>query len=362
MSLSNRPGLIPRPAPALLSWVIPIYNEENVLPLLRDRLEAVTERLPCPSEIILVDDGSTDRSLDFLLRWASEDERCRVLGLARNFGHQAAATAGLDTAEGDAVVLMDADLQDPPEFVSEMLGRYKEGYDVVYGWRRSRVGESRFKRLSAWLFYRMMRVLIHPDLPKDAGDFRVISRPCLQVLLSMREAHRFLRGMTAWVGFPQVAMEYDRQPRAAGTSKYSLSKMTGLAWNAAFSFSPTPLRVSLLAGVSIALLGLSFGVYAVLRALIVGDTVPGWTTLVIVSSLLGGTVLISNGILGEYVGRIFEELKGRPLYVVSLSANLHSRRPSIGRTSRESNEIGESTKDSRLAQRDSAPSLSKKVP
>ena len=311
-----------RPLPELLSFIIPVYNEEDVLPFLKSRLEAVCERLPCAVELVFVNDGSRDGSLGFLLGWAASDERVKVLALARNFGHQAAATAGLDYALGDAVVLMDADLQDPPELVEQMLSRYCEGYDVVVGRRGSRAGESWFKRASAWLFYRFMRAVIHRDLPADVGDFRLISRQCLDVLRSMREQHRFLRGMTAWMGFPQTTVDYDRDPRAAGVTKYPFRKMVALAWNAAVSFSPTPLRLSLLLGIFIAFIGFSWGAYAVMRALVVGDTVPGWTTTIIVSSMLGGTILFSNGILGEYVGRIFEEIKGRPLYVVARTANL----------------------------------------
>lgn len=314
--------LTQRPVPALLSFVIPVYNEAEVLPLLKERLETVSDRLPCPVEIVFVNDGSRDGSLAFLLQWASTDTRVKVLALARNFGHQAAATAGLDHASGDAVVLIDADLQDPPELVEEMLGRYCEGYDVVVGRRGARQGESWFKRASAWLFYRFMRAVIHSDLPADVGDFRLISRPCLDALRSMREQHRFLRGMTAWMGFPQTTVDYDRDRRAAGVTKYPLRKMVALAWNAAVSFSPTPLRLSLLLGMFIAFVGFAWGGYAVARAVLIGDTVPGWTTTIIISSMLGGTILFSNGVLGEYVGKIFEEVKGRPLYIVARSANL----------------------------------------
>ena len=311
-----------RPLPELLSFVIPVFNEEEVLAVLKPRLEAVCERFPCAVELVFVNDGSLDGSLSFLLQWAASDERVKVLALARNFGHQAAATAGLDYARGDAVVLIDADLQDPPELVEQMLGRYCEGYDVVVGRRGSRAGESWFKRASAWVFYRFMRAVIHRDLPADVGDFRLISRQCLEALRSMREQHRFLRGMTAWMGFPQATVDYDREPRAAGVTKYPFRKMVALAWNAAVSFSPTPLRMSLLLGMFIAFIGFSWGAYAVGRAVIVGDTVPGWTTTIIISSMLGGTILFSNGILGEYIGRIFEEVKGRPLYVVARAANI----------------------------------------
>src|SRR3984957_9895638 len=229
--------LNPRPSPALLSLIIPLFNEEQVLPLLRERLTALLTQFPCPAELILINDGSTDRTIEHLLKWAAEENRVKVLGLARNFGHQIAVTAGLDAVRGEAVVVMDGDLQDPPELILAMLEEYKKGYDVVYAQRRKREGETIFKRLTAWGFYRFMRRYVHPDLPPDTGDFRLISRPCLNALREMRETHRFLRGMVAWVGFPQTAVQFDRAPRAAGETKYPLTKMLRFAWTAAVSFS-----------------------------------------------------------------------------------------------------------------------------
>ena len=234
-------SLKPRGLPDILSIVITTYNEEKALPFLRKRLTAFLETLPCRTEIVIVNDGSSDFSLQKLIEWSEADSRVHVLNLARNFGHQAAATAGLETAVGDAVVLMDADLQDPPEIISAMLLEYRKGYDVVYGRRASRAGETVFKRASAWLFYRLMRLLIHPDLPMDVGDFRLVSRPFLNALLSMRETHRFLRGMVAWAGFPQSFVDYARDNRVAGETKYPLRKMLALAWTAAVaSGPPTP--------------------------------------------------------------------------------------------------------------------------
>jgi dolichol-phosphate mannosyltransferase len=240
-----------------------------------------------------------------------------VLNLARNFGHQAAATAGLDHATGGAIVLMDADLQDPPEVVAQMLAEYRKGYDVVYGQRVSRAGETAFKRATAWGFYRIMRTLIHPDLPADVGDFRLVSRNCLNALLSMRETHRFLRGMVAWVGFPQSFVPYARGSRVAGTTKYPLRKMLQFAWTAAVSFSPTPLRLSFALGVLIAGVGVLETVNAIARIMLGLFVVPGWTSLLVVNCLVGGSILISIGVLGEYVGRIFEASKDRPLYVIA---------------------------------------------
>jgi len=306
-----------RPHPRLLSIVVTVYNEEEALPFLRQRLGAFLNTLPCLAEVILVNDGSSDQSLGVLVDWAQQDSRVRVLNLARNFGHQAAATAGLDQASGGAIVLIDADLQDPPEVIAQMLDEYCKGYDVVYGQRVSRAGETAFKRATAWGFYRIMRTLIHPDLPADVGDFRLVSRKCLNALLSMRETHRFLRGMVAWVGFPQAFVPYARDSRVAGTTKYPLRKMLQFAWTAAVSFSPTPLRLSFALGVLIAGVGVLEAINAIARIMLGLFVVPGWTSLLVVNCLVGGSILISIGVLGEYVGRIFEASKDRPLYVIA---------------------------------------------
>jgi dolichol-phosphate mannosyltransferase len=323
--MATRHLLTERGNPARLSIVIPAYNEATIIPILRRRLEDFALTLPCPVEWIVVNDGSSDETLSLLIEWADTDPQLKVLSLARNFGHQAAVTAGLDAAAGEAVVILDADLQDPPEVIHEMLARYREGYDVVYGQRASRQGESLFKRLTAWGFYRFMRSFIHKDLPADAGDFRLVSRRCLDALKSMRETHRFIRGMVAWVGFAQTAVVYQRAPRAAGQTKYSLRKMLWFAWTAAVSFSPAPLRASLGLGMGIALGGIGFGLYVMLGRLLGWYTpAPGWASLIVFVSIIGGAVLISNGVLGEYIGRIFEESKSRPLYIVSQSINFET--------------------------------------
>jgi dolichol-phosphate mannosyltransferase len=307
----------PRSYPRLVSIVIPIYNEEQSLPFLRERLTGFANGLPCAAEIVLVNDGSSDGSIDVLVKWAEADCRVKVLNLARNFGHQIAATAGLDHATGQAVVLMDADLQDPPEVILDMLEEYRRGYDVVYGRRISRAGETRFKRLSAWLFYRAMRLLVHSELPADVGDFRLVSRECLDAVCSMRETHRFLRGMIAWVGFPQTAVPYARDRRVAGKTAYTLRKMLWLAWTAAVSFSPTPMRASFVLGFLVAAIGMLQALNAVVRSILGLYVVPGWSSMIVVTCLIGGAILISIGVLGEYVGRIFEAVKERPLYVIA---------------------------------------------
>jgi glycosyltransferase involved in cell wall biosynthesis len=313
--------LQPRSSPGCLSLVIPCYNEEAVLPLLRGELSAFLPTLGIATEVILVDDGSADQTLPILIKWAAENPAIKILVLARNFGHQNASTAGLSAASGDAIVLMDADMQDPLDVIPEMLAKYREGYDVVYGQRMSRQGESGFKLITAWLFYRLMKAFIHPNLPPDAGDFRLISRRCLDAVLSMHEVHRFLRGMVAWVGFNQISVRYHRKARAAGATKYTLWKMCRFALNAIVAFTPLPLRVSLLIGVLISIAGIIYGIHAVYATYVYNDTVPGWTSLIVITTVLGGAILISNGILGEYIGRCFEELKGRPLYVVAHRVN-----------------------------------------
>lgn len=314
--------LQPRPNPKLLSLVIPCYNEEEVIFHLKDRLSTFLKTLMIPTEIILVNDGSSDQTINHLVQWSKENPNVKIISLARNFGHQIAVTAGMDYAKGDACVIMDADLQDPPEIISDMLIKFREGYDIVYGKRLDRAGESWFKKITAWAFYRIMKFFVHKDLPLDSGDFRLISRACLDVMGTMRENHRFLRGMNAWIGFPQAPVFYNRDARVAGETKYPLRKMLKLAANAAIAFSPVPLRFSLALGFIIAIFGFFYGIYAlymaylhfILELPVVYNR--GWSTIVILICLIGGSILISIGILGEYVARIFEEVKARPLYSV----------------------------------------------
>jgi glycosyltransferase involved in cell wall biosynthesis len=325
-----------RPYPALLSIVIPMYNEEGVVKSLRPAVEAFMREVAGEVEVILVNDGSSDRTLDEIAAWASEDRRIKVVHLSRNFGHQIAATAGLDNTSGDAVVLMDADLQDPLPVIHEMIAHYCEGYDVVYGQRTARRGESPFKRLTSWSFYRLMRGLVHKGLPVDAGDFRLISRECLNGLQTMRETHRFLRGMIAWVGYPQRAVKYERAARVSGTTKYPLHKMLLFAWTAATSFSTLPLQISIFLGFLVGILGVEEGTRALLASLLGWYVVPGWTSLTVVTCVIGSSLLISIGIVGQYIGRIYEEAKGRPLYLVSRTFNLprHAASEEKARTAR----------------------------
>jgi len=300
----------------LLSAVLPFYNEIEGLPELKNRLCSVLEGLGIDSEIICVDDGSTDGTAEGLREWARENPKVRVLLLSRNFGQQAATTAGLQHASGDAVAILDADLQDPPELLPEMLDKLNRGFDMVYAQRTDREGESPVKRATAFIFYRLMRLFFGVALPEDTGDFRIMNRKCLNAFLAMPERHRFLRGMFHWVGFRQTAVPFSRPGRRFGKTKYDLRKMTSLSLSAAVSFSALPLRLILLLGVGVSLFGGIYAVYTVARFFLVGDTVQGWPTLIVLITLIGGTTLICLGIIGEYVSRIYDELKGRPLYLV----------------------------------------------
>jgi polyisoprenyl-phosphate glycosyltransferase len=306
-----------RSYPAKLSLVAPMYNEEAVVPHFRAAVETFMDELHCPVEIIIVNDGSADMTLPHLVEWTTANPCVRVLHLSRNFGHQVAATAGLDHATGDAIVLVDADLQDPLPVIHQMIERYCEGYDVVYGQRDSRADETCSKRLTAWLFYRIMRVFVYRGMPVDTGDFRLLSRECLDSLNTMRETHRFLRGMVAWLGFPQAAVRYHRQGRAYGASKYPVKKMLSFAWTGATSFSATPLRASAVAGALAGLLGIEEGIRAALASTFGWYTVPGWKSLMVVTALIGGATLISIGMVGEYLARLYEQAKDRPLYMVA---------------------------------------------
>lgn len=304
----------------ILSIVLPVYNEQETLPLLRRRLTDVAEALrqekALAVEIVLVDDGSRDLTPNILESWAQADPAVTVLRLSRNFGHQAAITAGLDAARGDTVIMMDADLQDPPEVIPRLVERCLDGNLVVYARRTTRKGETVFKRLSAWLFYRLMRRLVDRELPQDVGDFRLVSGAALASLRRMRERHRFIRGLSTWIGFRQAEVLYRRPARAAGETKFSTLKMLGFAWNAAVSFSTLPLRLVALWGTAVSLFGIAYLGYTLYHYFVYRDTVPGWATLIVLLCLIGGSILVSLGILGSYVGKIFEEVKGRPLYIV----------------------------------------------
>jgi glycosyltransferase involved in cell wall biosynthesis len=301
----------------LLSVVVPCYNEELVLRETHRRLSATLAQLaPVEYEIIYVDDGSRDQTTAVMRELQAADERVRAIILSRNFGHQIAVTAGLENAAGDAVVIIDADLQDPPEVILEMFARWQDGYEVVYGLRTDREGETVFKLWTAKLFYRFINRLAEVEIPLDVGDFRLIDRRVLEVLLAMPERARFLRGMVSWVGFKQIAVMYQRAPRLAGESKYPLFKMLQFAADGIISFSFVPLRVATwlgFAAIGFAFLGI---LYAVIARLVTNDWVPGWASIFTAVLFMGGVQLLTLGIIGEYIGRIYNEVKRRPLYVV----------------------------------------------
>jgi len=307
---------------ALVSIVVPCFNESQVLETALARLLAVGAKLAtadakAEAEFIFVNDGSRDDTLAILRRAAADDPRIRVISFARNFGHQIAVTAGIDAARGDAVVLIDADMQDPPELIPDMVAKWREGFDVVYGQRASRDGETLFKKFTAAAFYRVIDKLSEVKIPLDTGDFRLMSRAVADVIRDMPERHRFVRGMVAWAGFRQVALPYDRAERSAGETKYPLRKMLSFAADGILSFSRKPLHMALNIGLMAALLALIGIIYAIAMRVFTSNWVEGWTALMIAVLFFGGVQLVSIGILGEYIGRIYEESKHRPLYIVA---------------------------------------------
>jgi dolichol-phosphate mannosyltransferase len=300
-----------------LAVVAPCYNEEAGLPEFVRRVKAVCTQLGCTYELVLVNDGSRDHTLAVALDLASQDPALRVVNLLRNFGHQAAVTAGLDVAEGDVIVLIDSDLQDPPEVMLEMIAAWKDGADVAYGQRRTREGETVFKLFTAKLFYRLLKQLTKSEIPADTGDFRLMDRRVVDVLRSMRERHRFIRGMVSWVGGKQVAVQYDRKPRFAGETKYPLRKMFAFALDAVTSFSVVPLRlVTYLALVIISLAVAATGVVFVVKLVNPGFFIPGYASIMLTIIFFGGFQLLALGIIGEYLGRMYEAVKARPIYIV----------------------------------------------
>lgn len=304
------------PAPPRVSVAVPLYNEASGIPELLRRIGAALDRLPGgPHEIVLVDDGSTDASLALLEAAAAGDERLVVLSLSRNFGHQAALSAALDQVSGDVTVVMDGDLQDPPELIPAFLEQYARGYDVVYA-QRLRRKEAWWLRLCYFLFYRALRRLSSVAVPVDAGDFGLMSRRVVEQLRQAPERHRFLRGLRSWVGFRQQALPVERQERRAGRSKYGLRRLVGLALDGLFAFSIVPIRAAALLGAIAMALSTTFALYALYARLVLRQSPQGFTALILVITFLSGVNLFFLGIVGEYVGRVYEEVKRRPLYIV----------------------------------------------
>jgi polyisoprenyl-phosphate glycosyltransferase len=301
-----------------ISIVVPFLDEKENLPVLLERMTAMFAERSEAWELLLVDDGSTDGSAEWAMAQAEANEHVRVLRLSRNFGHQLAITAGLDRADGDAVVVMDADLQDPPEVIPSLIDKWREGTDVVYAIRRSRAGETWLKKFLAASFYRVFRRLAKVNVPMDAGDFRLVDRRVVDAVKEMRELHRFMRGLTCWVGYRQGSVEYDRAARFAGETKYPVWKSARLAFDAITSFSASPLRWIAVLGLGVCLVAVLWVLYVMVQTVVnPGSMEPGWASIIAVMVFLGGVQLMSMGMLGQYVSRIFEEGKRRPLYLVA---------------------------------------------
>jgi len=302
----------------LVSIVSPVYQEEAGIEEFHRRLTAALDGMPeLDFEIVYVNDGSTDRSFELLQGIVAGDRRVRVVDLSRNFGHQVALSAGVDHTRGAAVVVIDSDLQDPPEVIPEMIERWRKGFKVVYGVRVSRTGETRFKLFTSRLYYGLIDRISEVPIPRQAGDFRLLDRAVVDVLARMPERNRYVRGMVAWVGFPQCAVEYERDPRYAGETKYTLRRMVRLGLDGVTSFSERPLRLATQLGLVVMLLAFAFAVWTIGATIIDPDgTSRGWPSLMAVVLFLGGVQLLCIGVLGEYLGRVYRETKGRPLYVV----------------------------------------------
>jgi glycosyltransferase involved in cell wall biosynthesis len=297
-----------------LSVVVPVFNEQEVLPEFHRRLGRVLDTLNLRTQVIYVNDGSTDGTLDAIGQLAEHDARVMLVDLSRNFGKEIALTAGLDHADADAVVVIDADLQDPPELIPELVAAWLDGHDVVYAKRTCRDGESAAKKLTAFLFYRLIQKMSRVRIPEDTGDFRLLSRRAVHAVCQMREQHRFMKGLFAWIGFPQKAVPYRRAPRHAGTTKWNYWKLWNFALEGITSFSCVPLKVATYVGLASAFGAFGYGVYTVLRTLVLGNPVPGYPSLLTAVMFLGGLQLLSIGVIGEYLARMFDESKQRPLY------------------------------------------------
>jgi polyisoprenyl-phosphate glycosyltransferase len=299
----------------IISIVIPLFNEESNLSQLYLELQAVLNTLPYESELIFVDDGSKDKSFEVIKKLHENDPRVNCISFSRNFGHQIALVAGLEHSSGDIVISMDADLQHPPEFITELIKSYESGYDIVNTRRVSFKSESLFKKFSAWLFYKILNSLTDIRIEPHSADFRLMSRKVVDAFLKLSERDRFMRGLVSWVGFKQTVIDYVPSPRFAGTTKYTFKKMFGLGLNGVTSFSSKPLRVSFYIGLFVFIIGIFYAIYAIIQKFL-GQAIVGWTSLLVTLLVIGGLQLLSLGIIGEYIARIFNEVKARPLYFI----------------------------------------------
>jgi len=300
----------------ILSIIIPIYNEEGNIPILQSRLSSALDKVDMQVEYVYINDGSVDSSLVLLQQMASDNEQVKYINLSRNFGHQLAVTAGLEKCKGDAAVIIDADLQDPPELIPQLIEKWKAGNEVVYAKRKTRKGESRFKLLTAGLFYRLLSKITSIDIPVDTGDFRLIDRKIIDLLAQMKEKNKYLRGQISWLGFSQTFVEYDRDERYDGETGYSLKKMISFALDGITSFSDFPLKIVTLFGFLCSALSFLIIIYSLYSKYMWDDTVPGWASLMVSVLFLGGVQMIALGIIGEYISRIISNVRNRPTYVI----------------------------------------------
>ncbi|WP_454844434.1 glycosyltransferase family 2 protein [Priestia megaterium] len=307
------------------SIVVPVYNEEEVIHVTYRRLTEVMRSTKEAYELLFVNDGSKDRTAEIIKEYSEQDPAVVLLDFARNFGHQIAITAGMDYARGEAVVVIDADLQDPPELILEMIEKWKQGFDVVYAKRTKRKGETYFKKQTAAMFYRFLRAMTDIDIPLDTGDFRLLDRKVCNQMNSIQEKNRFVRGLVSWVGFKQIAVEYERDERLAGESKYPLKKMLKLSMDGITSFSYKPLKLASYAGVTLSGIGFIYLLVVMYLKLFTDSTITGWSSLIVIQLFFSGIILIILGMIGEYIGRIYDETKNRPLYIVREKYQLETR-------------------------------------
>ncbi|KLV32044.1 glycosyltransferase family 2 protein [Priestia megaterium] len=308
------------------SIVVPVYNEEEVIHETYRRLTEVMHSTKEAYELLFVNDGSRDRTAEIIKEYSKQDPAVVLLDFARNFGHQIAITAGMDYARGEAVVVIDADLQDPPELILEMIEKWKQGFDVVYAKRTKRKGETYFKKQTAAMFYRFLRAMTDIDIPLDTGDFRLLDRKVCNQMNSIQEKNRFVRGLVSWVGFKQIAVEYERDERLAGESKYPLKKMLKLSMDGITSFSYKPLKLASYAGVTLSGIGFIYLLVVLYLKLFTDSTITGWSSLIVIQLFFSGIILIILGMIGEYIGRIYDETKNRPLYIVREKYQLEPRK------------------------------------
>lgn len=301
----------------LISIVVPAFNEEAVLSHFHQKISGVLSEQPFNFEIVYINDGSSDNTLSIIKELRQADKQVTLIDLSRNFGKEIALTAGLQKAAGDAVVVIDADLQDPPELIPELIREWQNGYDVVYAQRSHRKGESLLKRTTAHFFYRIIQRISKITIPEDTGDFRILSRRAVNALNTFNEQHRFMKGLFAWIGYRQKAVQYQRDPRHSGETKWNYWKLWNFALDGITSFTIAPLKISTYLGLLTAVGAFGYGIYMVIETLIYGNPVPGYPSLIVIILILGGVQLVAIGILGEYLGRIFNETKGRPLYFVN---------------------------------------------